>query len=377
MATDGYYIYVNPEFAETLPEAQVQGVIAHELLHCVLGHIDRCGDRDRELWNVAIDLATNLMLLDFGFELPAMGLRDPAVRGMTAEQVYDRLCRDEKMRGAALAARRLISRAGERGVGASRGPGSRGVLDRHVNPGDVEGSDLRAQEFPTSIERTRLRRDLSMELAAHLHGHAAGLLEAEITAAQSTGVPWQVLLAQFFSGLRRNDYRWMPPAKRHLWRGLYLPSIGTPGPHHIAVAVDTSGSMSEATLGAILGELDRLRSMSECSLTLIQFDAALQGVVTYDAWDVAALDFSRYRLRGRGGTSFVPLFDWVREQGVETHERLDGLFIMTDGYGTFPERAAELPCVWIMPPSGNDKVPFGETVKVTSLEGSHVDRAGH
>ena len=37
-ATDGYAIYINREFAETLSDVQICFVLAHELLHCILGH---------------------------------------------------------------------------------------------------------------------------------------------------------------------------------------------------------------------------------------------------------------------------------------------------------------------------------------------------
>ena len=96
--------------------------------------------------------------------------------------------------------------------------------------------------------------------------------------AEGGKVPWQDLLAQFFTGLRKDNYRLLPPNKKHLWRGIYLPSLGVPGPDHIVVAIDTSGSMSDRILSEILGEVDRLRSISQCSMTLIQCDAKIQKV---------------------------------------------------------------------------------------------------
>src|SRR5262249_28092125 len=65
MATDGYTIYFNSSFCEGLSEDALVGVFAHEVLHCILGHIDRRGSRHRVLWNVAIDHATNLLLKQF------------------------------------------------------------------------------------------------------------------------------------------------------------------------------------------------------------------------------------------------------------------------------------------------------------------------
>ena len=77
------------------------------------------------------------------------------------------------------------------------------------------------------------------------------------------------------SGLRRSDYRLFPFSKKHLWRGIYLPSLGVPGPDRLVLAIDTSGSVSAADLGQFLGELDRLRAQTDCRLTLLQCDAAV------------------------------------------------------------------------------------------------------
>ena len=33
MATDGFYIYINPDFSKKLSEEHLKGVLAHELLH--------------------------------------------------------------------------------------------------------------------------------------------------------------------------------------------------------------------------------------------------------------------------------------------------------------------------------------------------------
>ena len=100
-------------------------------------------------------------------------------------------------------------------------------------------------------------------------GTMAGWWKSELAAATERPMAWQSVLAHFMSGLRRSDYRLFPPHKKHIHRGLYLPSIGIPGPQHIAVAVDTSGSMSDELLSRILTQIDYLRSASECLITII------------------------------------------------------------------------------------------------------------
>ena len=88
MATDGFNIFVNLKFVDTLTEDEVIGVMAHEVMHCVLGHNDRRKNREPEMWNVAVDYATNLILSDAGIVLPENALLDWQYRGMTAEDIY-------------------------------------------------------------------------------------------------------------------------------------------------------------------------------------------------------------------------------------------------------------------------------------------------
>ncbi|MGH7225077.1 MAG: DUF2201 family putative metallopeptidase, partial [Gemmataceae bacterium] len=97
LATDGERLLFNPEYALALSEREVVGVVAHEVMHCALGHHARRGMRDPMRWNIACDLAVNPVLLGAGFALPQGRLLSgegefagwPA--GLSAEEYYGRL----------------------------------------------------------------------------------------------------------------------------------------------------------------------------------------------------------------------------------------------------------------------------------------------
>src|SRR5215471_13435243 len=91
MATDGRRILYDAGFANSLPPAELEAVLAHEVLHCALGHHCRRGQRDPRLWNEAADLAINPLLVANGFSLPAGALIDPAFDNLSAEEIYARL----------------------------------------------------------------------------------------------------------------------------------------------------------------------------------------------------------------------------------------------------------------------------------------------
>jgi predicted metal-dependent peptidase len=321
-------------------------VAANILTHnCVLGHIDRRGDRERRRWNVAIDFATNLLLSDFGVTLPACGLRDQRYRGLTAEEIYARLEAD----GWKFEAE---------------------GFDMHLEPGDLEGQNQRHGDYPSLDERRRLRgvvlREMEQERARRGQGALPGELRREIELATRTVVPWQHVLARFMSDLRRTDYRTFPFHKKHLWRGIYLPSPGVPGPDHIVLAIDTSGSMSARDMGQFIAELDRLRAFTDCKLTLLHCDAAVARVDESSgrsATVLPAMDGKR-RLAGGGGTDFRPVFDWVAKRQQQGQPAPDAVIYCTDGVGAFPARAPSYPVVWIVTPGCRVRFPFGQVIRV-------------
>lgn len=91
MATDGISLYYNPDFVDTLNAATLAGTLAHEVMHPALRHHTRRAGRDPKRWNEACDYAINPLLLDAGLRLPEGVLVDNRFRGLSAEEIYNRL----------------------------------------------------------------------------------------------------------------------------------------------------------------------------------------------------------------------------------------------------------------------------------------------
>ena len=389
MATDGIAIYARRSWVCSLAPAHLQFVLAHEVMHCVLGHLDRKGSREMHTWNVATDLATNLFLNDAGLECPPEGLLRRGCRGLTAEQVYDQLLTQRRslaspdggpgsadgspqQRAAAEAGHSAESSGGKKD--AHKGEGepdswdrgwSDGRFDEHLDPGDPRAAQLRPHESPSQEERRRLRRRVWQDMSTKLHGSLKGAVQADIAAATSPQVSWRELLARFVAGIRRSDYRLFPFNRKHLWRGFYLPSVGVPGPEWLVAAVDTSGSISDKDIAMFLAELDAVRVVSECRVTLIQCDAAIQRVEEFQpfeppAWNRAGEGVA-HKIFGRGGTDFRPVFEWIAEQ-AKFSPLPDALIYMTDGFGDFPDKAPAFEVLWLLTQHSVEKVPFGEVI---------------
>src|SRR5260370_8937262 len=101
MSKDGTRIVYYAAFVDGLKPAELEGVLAHEVSHCALGHQCRRGNRDPKLWNIAADYAINPILVANGFTLPPDVLIDPAFSGLSAEEIYARLLRKGGGSGAA------------------------------------------------------------------------------------------------------------------------------------------------------------------------------------------------------------------------------------------------------------------------------------
>lgn len=88
MATDGTSLFYSRGFLDSITSSVTLFVVAHEVLHCALGHHVRRKGRDHMLWNMACDYVVNWMLKQAGFTAPDYALLDPAYAGLNAEEVY-------------------------------------------------------------------------------------------------------------------------------------------------------------------------------------------------------------------------------------------------------------------------------------------------
>lgn len=366
-ATDGYNIFWARSFFSKLTDAEMTGVLAHEVLHVVLGHIDRGRDRDPEKWNIAIDHATNLLLLDENIELPKPHLADRPYRNMAAEKIYAALPKSSAQE--ALPVRRIGR------IGSKRGTAKRRPLqgfDVHIDPDDPRIPARARQNRPTPFELSRLKGDLVREMRDELlrtksFGSLGGELVEAIKRSGKPRIPWQQVLSQFISGIRRDDFRFLPPSKRHLWRGLYLPSVGVPGPRLIVCAIDTSGSINSTFAQQFLSEVHGLRVSAQCRLFVLQCDARITKTDAYDAWDSPSPEIKAERFIGGGGTDFRPVFEWVGKELSPIEGPPDAVIYLTDGYGSFPDRAPGYPVLWLIPENCLQTVPFGLRVEIDNL----------
>jgi len=354
MSTDGYYIFFNVDWVAELTSSEIRGVLAHEVLHVLFQHSTRRANRNPELWNIAADHAINLLLLEQGFALPSGGFADQAFKGMSAERIYSLL--PQKVSYADSDRRRKS--------GYHSDPENSGNLP---NIGaDVLDPDITAviaardTDRPDQEQLNQICEGLRSDALSKLKGSAASFFLSECVAIDESKIDWRDLLRGWLIDRIKNDWSIWPCSKKHLYRGLYLPSVGIEAPGHIIFAIDTSGSMSDQELAEIFSELKTYRETFPSRLTVIQCDATIQSIVTYDEMDGEEIP-SVNKLLGRGGTDFRPVFNWIDDNARGAH-----LIYSTDGFGTFPLSDETGGVIWLLPKNHSDKskFPFGVCIKI-------------
>lgn len=384
MATDGRRLVYNPAFVEKLTAAELEGVLAHEVMHCALAHHCRRGERDAQLWNQAADYAINLILIGNGMTLPKDALIDLAFADQAAEEIYAELRKRGQDSnpfpgpspssaqsvggGTGADARSHIAENAQPMQAPSQpslqhpqlpGPGERPMRARQGGFGEVLDAVGEDEGAPSAAELSRQMQEWAIHgeqalFSAKACGRKPEGIERPLEQARQSEHDWRAILREFIAATDPSDYRWTPPNRRFISSGLYLPSIERSGVGEIVIVVDTSGSIGAEELEQFAGEINAITCETQPELIRVVYcDAAVQAAEEFRPSEPIKL-----APKGGGGTDFVPPFRWVEENGIEPK----CLIYLTDlCCQSFPERP-DYPVLWV---TGSRKIPpFGEALRI-------------
>lgn len=328
-STDGRDIYYNPDFLARLPHKQLDAVLLHEVLHAALLHVVRRGARDATLWNLAADIVVNGIIAREStyLELPPGSIREPELEDKPVEEIYELLHKRKD-----LSLRHPCMVPGEEGLD--------GILKRLAETEAYWRQALRQAEV--------VQRSLSQ-------GRLPAGFERLLKNLAGPQLDWRAVLWRF---LVKTPTDFSEFDRRFVGRGLYLEALEGESVK-VYVAVDTSGSISDDQLSTFLGEVRGiLGAYPHLEAELYYADAQVYGPYPLKSNDPIQKPV------GGGGTSFVPFFEKIFEGG--RFEANAVCVYLTDGYGTFPQKAPELPVLWVVTPGGLDeeKFPFGEVARL-------------
>lgn len=336
-ASNGKRFIYNAEFLERRSVEEVMFILTNAVMHHVLAHQQRKLNRRGRLWQLATDYAINNLLSKSGMSIPQGANYNKEYEGMYAEEIYDALKNDLNLgEGDAF---------GESGEGSSSSETMSQEGDDSLEFANVEGiademdaADESQWQYAASIAQEVAQRKGAMPLGLERLGKKV----------KATDVDWRFELYNAVNRHMRNNYAFMPPNKKHIHRGIALPSL-TSDTLSLCVAIDTSGSIDDQLLGAFMEEFKTImQNFPSVKIELIIADAKVHAHHTFISGD--PMDF---RLKGGGGTDYRPTFDYVEANLPMTTM----LLYFTDGEGSYPRIPPSYEVLWAL--SRKAKVPFG------------------
>jgi predicted metal-dependent peptidase len=357
-------LVVNPAFAETLNDRELQFVLAHELLHLALRTHDRArGSRHLE-FNYAHDYIINdILRVELGERVPAGGLDMPGASKRSAEEIVLEMRRNAEM----MPSRTAVFAGQETTVGRVFGPRAAGSgLD--ADAGDVLGPLQEKEMFPDDVATQAAETDATKEAASAglalaravgalkgLRGVQAGATSQVVAALRGLyRTPWEVVLQRWMESVAPGERTFVRPSRRGADRSdLVLPGRRREG-WMLNVIIDTSGSMTETiprALGAIASFCD---AVGVDRIRLLQCDVA----VTSDE-QVSPEELGHYTIAGYGGSDLTPAMERLAADPL-----VRAAAIITDGDVQFPADPMPYEVVWVLPqaPSAAFAPRYGRVV---------------
>lgn len=334
-------------------------IVRHECYHIIFNHLKRhdLRGKNHQALNIAMDAEINQLLtdlpaegvtLDYIARLAEMDIKD-VKRQAGTDYYYDLIAKNVKDKpnrgkngkgdsgegaGSGSSAQSHgndeNNGAGQAGDGeANDGSQGYGALDSHSEWKEAEvgksGNYVDAEQAAKNVISQALR-DISNPAIGRGRGLQSGALKAAVEALFTPPqVKWQSLverqMGRQISGKRLSPNRLNRRQPHMIHKKGKLNDRILP----IVVAVDVSGSVSDKELAYFLNEIRIITEKHKIPLTYIQFDSEIKSFEELTPGQ--KLDYS---INGRGGTSFQPVFDELKER---QYPRETQLFIFTDGGG--------------------------------------------
>ena len=350
-ATDGRNFYYNSRFIKMLRPKEVEFLFGHEVLHCVYDHFGRRGDRNPQIWNIANDFCVNADLKkhkvgEFITSVPC--LYDNKYDGMSSEEVYDELYENaEKINIDSLLDK---------------------LIDEHMDEDDQEGNsqsksgdkdEKSGRPSLSKEERQKIRDEIKEAVLSAAQTCDAGNLPAGVKRLiQDLTEPkmnWRELLRMQLESTIKSDYSWLRASRKGWHVDAVMPGMKTTDAIDIAVAIDTSGSISTEQATDFLSEIKGImESFDSYRIHVFTFDTETYNPQQYNSENLE--DITSYDIQGGGGTDFDAIFNYLKEAEIEPKK----LVVFTDGY-PFGSWGDPNYCdtVWIIHGDKNPNPPFG------------------
>ncbi len=335
---DSPRFYFSPAFVCSCSDAELEGVIHHEILHVVFEHpmYDPSLFPNERALLAAEEVTVNeyvpeplpgdpLTLADFP-ELPPR--EDTVVR---YHRLKDREDLAEKVRTIDM----------------------HGLWKDPSNQGSDADLEAIQQSLVSQLSRVGDRAALHWAISGLGRHDGGGILEnIHDPASRPTPIPWQPILSRMIGHRANREATFLRPSRRMPERVGISPGV-VYRPQHppVLAAIDTSSSMQLRHFERIRAELDVLSRIAK--VTVVQCDKQIRK--TY------SLRGPLRTIVGRGGTDLRPPLE--RQFLGQHHPSLVAYF--TDGDGPVPDHRPPVPVLWCLTTDAKPPAPWGDVVKLT------------
>ena len=302
----------NSEYIDALNIDEVSTILASSAMSQALYHSDRGQGKIKSIWEVASEYAISSLLLENGFVMHPMAKFSQEYNGLYTEEIYHLLLNDYNI-----------------------------PKQEEQEPNDK--ATIEDSEYELILEQIIQKIESQDKLPAGL--------ERLIKSAKPSKISWRDLLYRYINAHAKIDYKMFPSNKKHLYRGVALPSINSEE-LKIAVAIDTSASIEENALESFLSELEAIiQTFPNYQIELIECDYKIQ-----NSSRLTPLEPIISQLKGGGSTDFRPVFEYLEN----LNEDFKFLIYFSDGEGIFPQYTPNIDILWVL--TKEVSTPFGEII---------------
>lgn len=317
-AVDGIELFINPNFWESLSQVDRLYIISHEIMHLALRHVTRRQWRQPHRWNIAADIIVNEILRTQGLRYENFSpityqdvknlieITASSINNMSAEMIYDMLPED-----------------------VSSILNSEECLE--LNPGDRTKQQIDVIEDKWKQILRGAIANSEKEI-----GNLPNWLKREIDLVPSV-MNWRTLLTNFVASSRCEHRSFRRPSRRHLWRNIIMAN-NVYGKLTLLIAIDVSSSITQDEYSTFISEISQISRMDNVAIMLIACDTRITHEELLYYGETPSME-----IYGGGGTSFIPIFDYPMEKKFFP----DGIIVLTDGYGSYPQKQV-FPTLWVL-----------------------------
>lgn len=344
--TDMERIVFDPEFVSRLGDTELEFLLLHELMHCVLKHCARSLGKLQFLYNVACDIVVNSLILE------AMGIDTLKVDGKEVMH----LAPDGK-EGSAYTAEEVYAQLLKKKNDDTADDGEEALVDSHDNWQTVGADDL--------LEEIWSKRIVTAGQKAGSGTYIPEGLERVIDeATREQKIDWRQVLADCIQH-DSMDYSFAHPDKRYSGDFMlpsFMEDIAGMCVRNVWFVADTSGSVTTRALSEAFKEIkNAIDQIGSLSGSLSFFDCVVTEPVEFQSVE----ELERITPVGGGGTDFHAVFEAMKTYFED--ELPETVIIMTDGFADFPDETAALGVntVWLIVDS-TIQAPWGKCIHIRS-----------